>query len=122
LLSKKIQDVVIISELLNARLITGSAKFFSKFKKRILSRYYYHPNENNLYHEGYLRGILGELRAMLLNQPQTDSVAPKYDSIRILKSFLYAKKAILNIKEVNAWEILDRLKHKEQSYIIFRII
>jgi hypothetical protein len=115
LLSKKIQDVVIISELLNARLITGSAKFFSKFKKRILSRYYYHPNENNLYHEGYLRGILGELRAMLLNQPQTDSVAPKYDSIRILKSFLYAKKAILNIKEVNAWEILDRLKHKEPN-------
>ncbi len=115
LLSEKIQDVVIISELLNARLITGSAKFFGKFNKRILSRYYYHPNENNLYHEGYLRGILGELRAMLLNQPQTDSVAPKYDSIRILKSFLYAKKAILNIKEVNAWEILDRLKHKEPN-------
>ena len=115
LLSKKIQNVVIISELLNARLITGSEKFFNEFKRKILSRYYYHPNENNHYHEGYLRGILGELRAMLLNQPQTDSVAPKYDSIRILKSFLYAKKAILNIKEVNAWEILDRLKLKEPN-------
>ncbi|MEJ2545927.1 MAG: hypothetical protein P8Y99_17840, partial [Calditrichaceae bacterium] len=115
LLSKKIQNVVIISELLNARLITGSEKFFNQFKKKILSRYYYHSDENNVYHEGYLRGILGELRAMLLNQPQTDSIAPKYDSIRILKSFLYAKKAILNIKEVNAWEILDRLKRKEPN-------
>ncbi|HEM49540.1 MAG TPA: hypothetical protein ENO27_04945, partial [Caldithrix sp.] len=115
LLGKKIQNVVIISELLNARLITGSEKFFNEFKRKILSRYYYHPHENNLYHEGYLRGILGELRAMLLNQPQTDSIAPKYDSIRLLKSFLYAKKAILNIKEVNAWEILDRLKRKEPN-------
>jgi hypothetical protein len=96
-------------------LITGSEKFFNQFKKKILSRYYYHSDENNVYHEGYLRGILGELRAMLLNQPQTDSIAPKYDSIRILKSFLYAKKAILNIKEVNAWEILDRLKRKEPN-------
>ena len=116
LLSVKIQNAVIISELLNARLITGSEKLFEAFKKQIISRYYYHPDGNNLYHEGYLRGILGELRAMLLNQPQTDSVAPKYDSIRILKSFLYAKKAILNIKEVNAWEILERLIKKEPKF------
>lgn len=116
LLSKKIQNVVIISELLNARLITGSERFFKEFKNQITSRYYYHPDEDNLYHEGYLRGILGELRAMLLNQPQADSIAPKYDSIRILKSFLYAKKAILNIKEVNAWEILERLIRKEPKY------
>ena len=116
LLSKKIQNVVIISELLNARLITGSERFFKEFNNQITSRYYYRPNENNLYHEGYLRGILGELRAMLLNQPQTDSIAPKYDSIRILKSFLYAKKAILNIKEVNAWEILERLIRKEPKF------
>ena len=116
LLSKKIQNVVIISELLNARMITGSEKFFNEFKRIILSRYYYHPNGDNLHHEGYLRGILGELRAMLLNQPQTDSIAPKYDSIRILKSFLYAKKAMLNIKEVNAWDILERLKRKEPNF------
>ena len=116
LLSKKIQNVVIISELLNARLITGSEKFFKEFKQQITTRYYYHPKENTLYHEGYLRGILGELRAMLLNHPQTDFIAPKYDSIRILKSFLYAKKAILNIKEVNAWEILERLIRKEPKF------
>ncbi|MEJ2055300.1 MAG: hypothetical protein P8X42_15400, partial [Calditrichaceae bacterium] len=113
LLSYKIQNVVIISELLNARLITGSESLFKAFKKEIVDRYYYHPYKSNLHHEGFLRGILGEMRAMLLNNPQTDSIAPKYDSIRILKSFLYAKKSILNIKEVNAWDILDRLIQKE---------
>jgi len=67
LLEKQIQDVVIISELLNARLIGGSQMLFIKFKKKVVSRYYYSSMRKNIrFHEGFLRGILGEVRALLI--------------------------------------------------------
>lgn len=115
-LSKRIQDVVIISELINARFVLGSKKLFRKFQKEIMTRYYYQASENNLHHEGFLRGILGEIRANLLYQPQSEYIVPKYDALRMLKSFLYAKKSIMGIQEVNAWDILEKLITIDKEY------
>jgi len=117
LLEKQIQDVVIISELLNARLIGGSQMLFIKFKKKVVSRYYYSSMRKNIrFHEGFLRGILGEVRALLITPLKTDAISPKDDAIRMLKSILYAKKSIYDIEEVNAWDIIEALIEKEPQY------
>lgn len=116
LLKEHIQNVVVISEIMNARFFLGSERLFNKLQKVIRDHYYYQADGENAYHEGFLRGILGEMRANLLYQPQSDFIAPKLDAIRMVKSFLYAKKSILGIKEVNAWDILSRLMKRDSHY------
>jgi hypothetical protein len=113
LLSKQIQDVVIISELLNAKIILGSQALFDKFQETIISRYFYNPKKNVRFHEGFLRGILGEMRSLLISPLKNDAISPKYDSLRILKSIICAKKTIYNVQEVNAWDIINILIEKE---------
>ena len=110
LLEKQIQDVVIISELLNAQIIYGSENLFSKFKDQVIARYFYTPGAKIRFHEGFLRGILGEARSMLISPPGHDAICPKDDALRMLKLLLTAKKTICNIKEVNAWEIVKALE------------
>jgi hypothetical protein len=113
LLQKRIQDVVIISEILNAKIISGSERLFGEFRKKVLDKYFFNPKKNIRFHEGFLRGILGEARAWLISPPQTDAISPKEDALRMLKSLLYAKKTILGIREVNPWDIISELKKKE---------
>jgi len=115
LLDDRIEDVVILSELINAQMIYGSRSLFDRFRKEIINRYFFNRKENTLYHEGFLRGILGEARAMLINPPSKDAISPKEDVLRMIKLVLYAKKTIHNVEEVNAWEILNALILKEPN-------
>ncbi len=116
LLSRQIQDVVIISELLNAKFILGSTKLYKKFQREVIHKYFYNPDKEVRFHEGFLRGILGEARGLLIKPLEREAICPKSDALRILKSILYAKKTILNIEEVNAWEILTILMDKEPGF------
>jgi hypothetical protein len=116
LLTQKIQDVVVISELLNAKFILGSTKLFDKFQKEVIFNYFYDPKKDIRFHEGFLRGILGEARALLIKPLETDTISPKDDGLRILKSIIYAKKTILNIEDVNAFDIIHILIKKEPDF------
>ena len=116
LLSNQIQDVVIISELLNAKFILGSTELFKKFQNEVSHKYFYAPNKHVRFHEGFLRGILGEARGLLIKPLEREAISPKADALRILKSILYAKKTILNIELVNSWEILTVLMEKEPEF------
>ena len=116
LLNKQIQNVVIISELLNARMILGSKSLFTKLQTDVISRYFYNPKKDIRFHEGFLRGILGETRSLLISPLKTDAIAPKNDAIRMLKFLLYAKKTIYNLEEVNAWDIIRALIYKEPQH------
>jgi len=116
LLTNQIQDVVIISELLNAKFILGSTELFKKFQKEVSHKYFYTPKKDVRFHEGFLRGILGEARGLLIKPLEREAISPKSDALRILKSILYAKKTIFNIKQVNSWEILTILLEKEPDF------
>ncbi len=116
LLTKQIQDIVILSELLNAKLILGDRKLFRRFQKEVIFKYFYHQRRDIRYHEGFLRGILGEARALLIKPLNTDTISPKDDGLRILKSIIHAKKAILRIEDVNAWDIIEKLKESEPVF------
>lgn len=127
LLEPQIQDVVIISELIGARMILGDGSLFEEFQDRVISRYFYNPMRDIRHHEGFLRGILGEARALLVTPLETDTISPKEDALRIIKSIIASKKVIHGLKEVNAWEIISALIDKEphlgsQYELLFKAI
>lgn len=112
-LDPEIRDMVIISELIGSRFILGGEALFREFHEKVTSRYYYDPDQDIRYHEGFLRGILGEARAQFLTPLATDTISPKEDGLRIIKALLAAKRVVYGLEEVNAWDIIGALRTKE---------
>ncbi len=109
-LKPEIRDYVIINEMLSAAVITGSIRLFKRYQEEIIDRYFYHADGDNKYHEGYLRGILGEVDSLLVRPVSPTHVNFKEDALRAIKSIICAQKTIFRIEKVNAWEILAALK------------
>ena len=111
-------DFVMVTEMLGAAVILGSLSLFEEFKNRVTNRFYFDPRKReNRFHEGYLRGILGEIHS-LLNRPRPDEVlSPKDDSLRPIKSLLTALKLVHGVNKVNAWGIIDDLKEKNPERV-----
>jgi hypothetical protein len=109
LLENKIGNFVILTEMLGAAYIIGDYKLFELFQKEVTQRYY-QSRSRNKYHEGYLRGIIGEVGDLLARPIDKEFFHPKFDGLRIIKNLVYAYKTIFGISKVNPWEILDELK------------
>jgi hypothetical protein len=116
LLKREIQDFVIITEMLGAAPIIGSSLVFRKFRREVTQRYYYQRHGDNRYHEGYLRGLLGEVRSLQIRRMNTNSINPKDDGLRMLKGIIFAGKSIFNIRKVNAWDILKQLEERDPNH------
>jgi len=115
LLDREIHDFIIITEMLGAAPILGSEGLFDQFKREITWRYHYAPHQDNRYHEAYLRGILGEVRSLLLRHMDPRSIHLKDDGLRMLKSMIYVQKTIFRVDRVNAWDILRALRARDPS-------
>ncbi len=115
LLDREIQDFVIISEMLNAVPILGSQQLFELFEQQITSRYYYHSFRDNKYHEGYLRGVLGEIRSLLLQPINAEKLNPKDDALRMVSISILAAKTIFRIHRGNRWDVLSILARKDSG-------
>jgi hypothetical protein len=115
LLDVQIQDFVMISEMLNAVPIIGSQRLFDQFEQEIAYRYYYHSFRDNKFHEGYLRGILGEIRSLLLRQINEQKLNPKDDALRMISITILAAKTIFRIYRGNRWDVLDILARKDSA-------
>ncbi len=116
LLEHEIHDFVIITEMIGAARIIGSRKLFSEFYRKVVSRYFYRVDnsEELKYHEGYLRGIIGEARSLMFRELSNDRINPKNDGLRMLKGGLFAAKTIFNLRQVNAWAILEELISRDK--------
>lgn len=116
LLDKEIHDFVIITEMLGAARVIGSRRLFSDFRRQVTMRYYNNPAEPDKvkFHEGYLRGIVGEVRSLYFRDFSADYISPKGDGLRMIKAGLYAAKTIFHLRQVNAWLILDALKQRDR--------
>ncbi len=112
MLDGAVHDFVIISEMLGGALITGDQELFHEFQTSVVSRYYYRPDADQKWHEGYLRGMLGEIRTLLGRPLASERIYPKNDGLRLVKGLLTVLKTIHSVGEVNAWRILDALKRK----------
>lgn len=113
LLDREIHDFIIITEMLGAARLLGSDLLFERFKKQVTWRYHYDRYQDNRYHEGYLRGILGEIRSLLTRHVKPDSIHLKDDGLRMLKSMIYVAKTIFRIDKVNYWNILRELEIRD---------
>ncbi|GAB4367034.1 MAG: hypothetical protein Kow0042_07360 [Calditrichia bacterium] len=114
LLDEIIGNYIILTEMLVAAVIVGDLQLFGQFQERVTRRYYY-DGKPNRYHEGYLRGILGEVVDLYSNAIDQCYLHPKHDGLRIIKNIIYAYKTILNIPEVNPWGILKKMKRINPS-------
>jgi len=116
MLDKEIHDFVIITELLGAARILGSRRLYSDFRRKVIFRYYYDNTDGKYlkFHEGYLRGIIGETRSFMLRELSKDRIYPKQDGLRMIKGGLFAAKTIFNLRQVNAWAILDELEKRDR--------
>lgn len=116
LLEREIHDFIIISEMISAKFILGDEKLFRRFEEQVTARYYYRPNQSNPFHEGYLRGLLGEVRSLLHRQLKHDVVVPKEDAIRMIRGLIYCEKTIFSIKSANNYEILNKLETCDSAH------
>lgn len=117
LLNTEIHDFVIINEMLGAARILGSRPLFSAFHRQVTMRYYYQPREvcGQKFHEGYLRGIIGETRSFMFKEFADDRIDPKVDGLRMIKAGLFAAKSIFALRQVNAWALLQVLKTRDKK-------
>jgi hypothetical protein len=117
LLDTEIQDFVMLSEMINAVPIFGKMNIFNQFKSEILDRYYYHKNQDNKYHEGFLRGLLGEIRDLIMREPLETILGPKNDGLRVIKSVIHSIKTWKVIKRNTSLEVLEVLMDQDRSNI-----
>ncbi|MBN2185261.1 MAG: hypothetical protein JW746_08030 [Candidatus Krumholzibacteriota bacterium] len=120
-LDNNVYNFIIVSEMIGAANILGSHSLFEEFKKRVTDRFYFDPeNSMNRFHEGFLRGILGEIKSVLSSPKSKESINPKEDALRSIRGLLSALKLVYGIEKLNAWEIIDELKtlnpEREKQY------
>ncbi len=115
LLETGIHDFIIINEMIGATPSFGSAALFGEFQQRVTHRYYFDPDADNRFHEGFLRGILGEIRSLVIAGVKQDRINPKNDGVRLLKACVSVGKTIFQIESANPWKILDALRIQDRD-------
>jgi len=117
ILDKQISNYVVISEMLIAVPIFGKLNLFNRFKKEIIERYYYKGGQDNRYHEGFIRGLLGEVSDRTLKDIRDDIINPKEDGLRMIKALISIFKVIKNVERNTLLEVLALLKETEKVNI-----
>ena len=125
LLDDKITSFVLISEMLNAVPILDDHEMFDDFNKELIDRYYYRENEDNKYHEGYLRGLLGEINDLIMRVPVENQLHPKKDALRLLKAIIFALKTWKGVREGTSLDaliiLIEKLPElKDDLYNLYR--
>lgn len=111
-LDRRILDFISVTEILSAYPIIGSDALFERFKKEIHNRYYYRKRKTIREHEGYVRGLIGEIESLLIWPQDPDHVNPKHDLLRLISGTLAAYRSVYRIKELDPGRIMRELDGK----------
>ena len=103
-------DFVVVTELLRAEPLTGSRALYRGLRRDVIADYFHRPGSDNTRHELYLRGILGEIRALLLRPAPSDSVHPKDDGLRLVIGLTSAMKVIEGLRATQSRDLLIQLR------------
>jgi len=109
ILSKDLTDFVMICELLSAEPLVGSWNIFSQFKRKVIDRFFGKNPRWRRYHAAFLRGLLGEMHALLVADVSREHIEFKTDALRLAKGMTLAGKVVRDIREVNPVVVLDEL-------------
>jgi hypothetical protein len=100
---------VVVTELLRAQPLVGETAVLDRLREEVMAEYFLRPGRDNSRHELYLRGLLGETRALLLRPPPPDRVDPKDDGLRLILGLATAFKTIEGLPATDPGEILTRV-------------
>lgn len=117
LAERNMDDHVQMSEIVNATHLLGSRALYERFQASVADRYFHRGGQDNLYHEVFVRGMIGEVRSLLLRHQPHDRIHPKNDALRIIKGLAHVFKTIQRVRSRRPSKILDRLSsmnHKQR--------
>jgi hypothetical protein len=100
---------VVVTELLAAQLLAGSHQVLHQVREEVMAEYFFRPGYDNSRHELYLRGLLGETRALLLHPPPPDRINPKDDALRLVLGLATAFKTIEGVRATLPGSVLIEL-------------
>jgi hypothetical protein len=108
-LDKRILDFVSVNEILSAHPIIGSDDLFARFKEEVHDRYYYRRRRPTREHEGFMRGLAGEIRSLLLWPQDAVHIRPKDDLLRLVNAVVGIYRTVNGIRDPDTWAALDHL-------------
>ncbi len=85
---------VVVTELLRAEMLAGDPGLLQRVREEVTAEYLFRPGQDNLRHELFVRGLLGETRSLLLRLPPQDRVNPKDDGLRLILGLATAFRTI----------------------------
>ena len=108
-LEGNVADFVMICELLSAEPMLGSWSLFASFRKMVEDRVTGRQPRFRRYHEGFMRGLMGEMRSLLQADVHRDRIDFKNDALRLAKGMAIAGKVVHRLTEATPIELLHRL-------------
>ena len=107
LAERRLDDHVVMSEIVNATYLLGSRGLSEAFQAQIADRYFEARSSERIYHDVFLRGMTGEVRSLLLRRLPGDLLHPKNDGLRIIKGLAHVFKTIDDVRSRSPWKVLD---------------
>ncbi len=104
------KNLVIITQLFGAVPIAGSISLFEEFQERVVRRYTYRVGRDNRYYEGFMRGVVEEIRSLVAHRSRSGEIVPKVDGLRLGKILIAARRANLGIVGGHFWKVFKTLQ------------
>ncbi|MBN1355909.1 hypothetical protein JXA40_06510 [bacterium] len=108
-INRNVHDFVLVSELLVTEFLFGDEKLIQKLEREIIDRFYFEKG-NPWLHEGYLRGMIGEIQVLLRFDLNTTWISPKNQGLRLIHSLMNIMKTIHGFYEHGSRDALEYLK------------
>ncbi len=108
-LSEDQTDFVMICEMLSAEPLVGSQALFSKFRRQVTDRFFSRRGKTGRSHERFLRGLLGEMHSLLVEEVSRDRIDFKNEALRLAKGMALAGRVIRNLDLVDPVTLIETL-------------
>lgn len=108
-LGRDLTDFVMICELLSAEPLLGSWNVLTAFQHEVTDRFYGRRARRSKYHVGFLRGLLGEMHSLLVQDVSRERIDFKNDALRLAKGMVLSVRVVHDIHETQPMDALDRL-------------
>ncbi|NOY53373.1 MAG: hypothetical protein GXP58_07090 [Deltaproteobacteria bacterium] len=108
-------NLVVITQLFGAVPIAGSISLFEEFQERVVRRYTYRAGLDNRYYEGFIRGVVEEIRSLAAHRTRSGEIVPKVDGLRLAKILIAARRANLGIVGGHFWKVFKSLQRMDPA-------
>jgi len=99
---------VVQSEIVNSTYLLGDRDLADAFHQRVVRPFFNVGDGDRLFHEVFLRGMVGEARSLLFDPLSDDRIHPKNDGLRIIKALAHSLRTIHDIDSRDPVRILDQ--------------